>query len=193
MSDPHDKTLTLTEYGIYSLSASRLDAFLKAHRIRARNILARFQKDQALYLQSLQEGVWVPLVPVQAAKCIVKLQNQDESFSQEWEKRCHYEGFNLEIGEKGDLWIGSLGALLEYDAQSFVGPEQSYETLDGHCLYNGFHYHVPAGKYLLDVTGFDRKSEKEFPHANRGYAFRLRTVEQFDAGNDPRDDSHYIF
>jgi len=188
-----ENKLTTTGYGIYLLSESRLEQFLKKNKVRSKKILESFQKNHALYLESLKEGVWVPIVPIQSAKYIIKVKNKDEVFSDEWEQVYKYEGFNLEIGENDDLWIGSFGSLLNFNKNDFSGEEQSYETLDGNVLYKAFKYNVNKGKYLIDILGFKRITAMDFPNANLGYQFLLHPVDDFEAYADPRKDDRYVF
>ena len=188
-----EKKLTITEYGIYLLSISKLEEFLKKNKIKSKKILEFFQKNHEAYLESLKEGVWIPVLPVQSTKYIIKIKNKDESFSDEWENIFQYDGFNLEIGANNDLWIGSLGSLLNFNKNDFSGDEQSYETLDGNVLFNGFKYNMSKGKYLVNILGFKRNHEMEFPNANLGYQFNFNLTEEFHGYKDPREDDKYTF
>lgn len=188
-----EKKLTITEYGIYLLSLSKLEEFLKKNKVKSKKILEFFQKNHEIYLESLKEGIWIPILPIQSTKYIIKIKNKDENFSDEWENVFQYDGFNLEIGTDNDLWIGSLGSLLNFSRNDFSGDEQSYETLDGNVLFNGFKYSMSKGKYLVDILGFKRNNEMEFPNANLGYQFNFNLIEEFNGYKDPREDDKYTF
>ncbi len=188
-----EKKLTITEYGIYLLSVSKLEEFLKKNKIKSKKILEFFQKNHEVYLDSLKEGVWIPVLPIQSTKYIIKIKNKDENFSDEWENIFQYDGFNLEIGQDNDLWIGSLGSLLNFNKNDFSGDEQSYETLDGNVLFNGFKYNMSKNKYRVNILGFKRIHEMEFPGANLGYQFDFNLIEEFDGYKDPREDDKYTF
>ncbi len=188
-----EKKLTITEYGIYLLSVSKLEEFLKKNKVKSKKILEFFQKNNEVYLDSLKEGLWIPLLPIQSTKYIIKIKNKDENFSDEWENIFQYDGFNLEIGRNNDLWIGSLGSLVNFNKNDFLEDEQSYETLDGNVLFKGFRYDMFKNKYQVKILGFKRSHEMEFPNANLGYQFDFNLIEEFDGYKDPREDDKYIF
>lgn len=89
--------------------------------------------------------------------------------------------------------MGFLGSLLNFNKNDFSGKDQSYETLDGNVLFNGFNYNIQEGKYLVDIIGFKRKNEMDFPNANLGYQFNLNPVDSFEFYKDPREDDKYTF
>ncbi|MCH5230018.1 MAG: hypothetical protein J1F12_08520, partial [Muribaculaceae bacterium] len=63
--------LTITDYGIYILSINRLLDFLRVRNIRSNKILSLFQNNHELYLESLLEGVWIPITPIVSTKYLI--------------------------------------------------------------------------------------------------------------------------
>ena len=165
--------------------------FFKRRKSKNKKILKKFQNNYDIYLAALQKGVWLPFLPINSTKYVIKLQNTDSPFSDEWEQKISYDGFNIEIRDV--LWIAAIGHFYTFDKEKFVGKEISYQTLDEKTIYSGFRYDVDSGKYLLSIKGFKRKKLIEYPGVNYGYLFSLNKVDTFDRVNDPRDDEIYSF
>lgn len=186
-----DKDLSVSDYGICLFSVEVLQEFLKKEKIRSKKILEKFQKDKKLYLTTQKEGVWVPVVQIDSEQYVIKLNGYDEPFSDEWEQKLEYDGFNIEI--KDSLWISSIGEFYKFDANGFCGDEISYQTYDGVTLYSAFKYDVPSGKYLLGIKGYTRKQPLDCSNPNYGFAFSLVKVEEFDGFKNPRESDDYEF
>ncbi len=189
-----EKKLSITDYGIYIISFDKLLEFLKENKIRSKKILDVFQKNHELYLKSLENGIWVPILPVDSVGYIIKGVD-DQKFNEEWQEQFQYKGFNIQIKNK-DLWIGSIGSLLNLKKEQFINSNSdsvSYQTLDGDTLYKAFKFNLDDGKYLLNISGYKRKKLLEYPEANCGYFFEFEKVDEFDGYMDPREDDKYKF
>ncbi|AEW86664.1 hypothetical protein C3B47_14065 [Flavobacterium columnare] len=190
-----EKKLDVSSYGIYLLSIDKLTVFLKENKIRSRKILEFFQKNHELYLKSLEQGVWLPILPIDSMEYIIKFDNS-EKFDSNWEKVFNIDEFNLEIGNDNSFWVGSIGNLLKFEVENYLNNTEdcnSYSTLDGEILYDSFKFNIENGKYLVNIIGYKRKSALEYPEANYGYSFEFKKVEQFIGYKDPREDDKYVF
>ncbi|AMO20553.1 hypothetical protein UN65_09610 [Flavobacterium columnare] len=186
-----EKKLTITDYGIYIMSIDKLLSFFKENKIKSKKVLEVFQKNHELYLKSLEEGVWIPILPIESTKYIIN----DISFNDEWQKEFKYENFNLNVNNEA-YWIGSFGSLLNLNLEQFtnsINESISYQTLDGVTLFKSFKFNIENGKYLVNIIGYKRKSALEYPEANYGYSFEFKKVEQFIGYKDPREDDKYVF
>jgi hypothetical protein len=188
-----EKKITITDYGIYIMSVDKLLIFLKENKIKSKKILEVFQKNHELYLKSLQEGVWIPIVPIESTKYIIS--ENDLYFKDEWEKQFKYENFNLDVNNS-TFWVGSFGNLLNLNVDQFTNSTNdsiSYQTLDGVTLFKSFKFNLESGKYLVNIIGYKRKNKLEYPEANYGYSFEFKKVEHFNGYLDPREDDKYLF
>lgn len=185
-----EKKLSISEYGIFIMSIDKLTDFLKQHKRRSKKILNLFQKDPELYFESLKEGVWIPIVPINSYKYIIS----NVPLGDEWQKIYTYEHFNLHV-LGGEIWIGSFGHLLNLNIEEFKNNEESisYKTLDDILLYNAFKLKLETGKYLVSIIGYKRKKVLEYPAANSGFFFKFEKVDAFIGYNDPREDDKYQF
>jgi hypothetical protein len=190
-----EKKLDVSNYGIYLLSIDKLTNFLKENKVKTKKILEFFQKNHELYLKSLEEGVWLPILPIDSIEYIIKV-DKDESFDNNWDKVFNIDGFNLEIGNDNSFWVGSTGNLLTFEINDYLDDSKkynSYETLDGEVLYDSFKFKLESGKYLVDIIGYKRKNFLEYPEANYGYSFDFKKIEEFKGYKDPREDDKYLF
>jgi hypothetical protein len=188
-----EKKITITDYGIYIMSVDKLLIFFKENKIKSKKILEVFQKNHELYLKSLQEGVWIPIVPIESTKYIIS--ENDLYFKDEWEKQFKYENFNLDVNNS-TFWVGSFGNLLNLNVDQFTNSTNdsiSYQTLDGVTLFKSFKFNLESGKYLVNIIGYKRKNKLEYPEANYGYSFEFKKVEHFNGYLDPREDDKYLF
>lgn len=188
-----EKKITITDYGIYVMSVEKLLVFLKENKIKSKKIFEVFQKNHDLYLKSLQEGVWIPIVPIESTKYIIS--DNDACFVEEWGNQFKYEDFSLEINND-TFWIGSFGNLLNLNVDQFINSTSnsiSYQTLDGITLFKSFKFNLESGKYLVNITGYRRKNVLDYPEANYGYSFQFKKVEKFNGYKDPREDDKYLF
>ncbi|MBS7253684.1 hypothetical protein [Flavobacterium branchiicola] len=189
-----EKKLDVSNYGIYLLSVNKLRDFLKENKIKTKKILEFFQKNHELYLKSLREGVWLPILPIPSIEYIIKF--GDEKFDNSFEQVFNISGFNLEIGDDNSFWVGSLGNLLTFEVNDYLENAKnynSYQTLDGEVLYDSFKFNLESGKYLVDIIGYKRKNILEYPEVNFGYFFEFKKIEEFSDYKDPREDEKYLF
>jgi len=188
-----EKKLTITDYGIYIMSVDKLLVFLKENKIKSKKILEVFQKNHDLYIKSLQEGVWIPILPIESTKYIIS--DSDIYFNNDWEKQFKYENFNLDLSDN-TFWVGSFGNLLNLNVEQFTNSTNdsiSYQTLDGITLYKSFKFKLESGKYLVNIIGYKRKNKLEYPEANYGYSFEFKKIQEFNGYMDPREDDKYLF
>ena len=188
-----DKKLDVGNYGMYLFSFKKLTTFLKENKIRSKKLLEFFQKNHNEYLESIKTGTWIPIVPIDSIEYIVKV---NDLFDNEWDEIREEKGFCLEIGSDNSLWIGSFSDILTIDFKSFKNNSDGYkcyETLDGQKIYDSFKFDVPQGKYIVNIKGFKRKKELEYPNTNFGFLFELEKVESFNEFKDPREDDKYDF
>lgn len=188
-----EKKLTITDYGIYIMSVDKLLSFLKENKTKSKKILEAFQKNHDLYLKSLQEGVWIPIVPIESTKYIIS--DSDVYFINDWEKQFKYEDFNLDV-INNTFWVGSFGNLLNLNIEQFTNSTNdsiSYQTLDGITLFKSFKFNLESGKYKVNIIGYKRKKILEYPEANYGYSFEFKKIEEFSDFKDPREDDKYLF
>ncbi|CCZ69916.1 uncharacterized protein BN759_02073 [Bacteroides sp. CAG:702] len=185
-----EKKLTISGYGIFIMSVEKLMDFLKKNKRRSKKILDLFQNNPELYFESLKEGVWIPIVPIDSYKYVINNIPLDD----EWQKIYTYENFNLHV-LGGEIWIGSFGHLLNINIDEFKSNDESisYKTLDGILLYDAFKLKLETGKYLVNITGYKRKKILEYPEANSGFSFKFEKVDEFIGYNDPREDDKYHF
>jgi len=143
--------LTITDYGMYILSFDSLKTFLKNNKIRSKKVLNHFQKKHSDYLKSIENGAWIPIVPIDSIKYIIKV---NDLFNENWDEIRQEKGFNLEIGDDNCIWIGSFSDILTIDSKSFENNSDGfkfYETLDGITIYDSFRFNIPKGKYLVNI------------------------------------------
>lgn len=189
-----EKKLDVSNHGIYLLSVDKLTDFLKINKIKTKKILDFFQKNHELYLKSLEEGVWLPILPIDSIEYIIKI-GENENFDNNWDIVFNIDGFNLEIGNDNSFWVGSTGNLLTFEINDYLGEKKynSYQTLDGEVLYDSFKFNLESGKYLVNIIGYKRKNKLEYPEVNYGYSFEFKKVQEFNGYMDPREDDKYLF
>ena len=190
-----ERTLGIFSYGLCLFSAGVLRDFRTREKLRAQKLVGKFQKDEALYLASQREGVWVPLVQIDSVGYRIRLAGQDAPFGPDWERKFSYSGFNLAVQD--GLWVADIGVLEPLRPEELQGDGCLWENLEGEPVHRGLHYDVPAGNYLLTVEGYARKgaaghdSSKTDP--DYGYWFALEPVADFDGFQNPREDALYDF
>ncbi|MFY0519800.1 hypothetical protein ACOMCU_18505 [Lysinibacillus sp. UGB7] len=187
-----DRILGTASYGICLFSLDVLEDFLKKEKVRSKKLLKNFQDNHKRYLTSLAEGIWIPFLPINSIEYIVKLENCNQTFDDEWEGKIVYHDFNIEV--KDTLWIADVGSFYTFNKNEYLeNDEISYQTLDGETVYSGFRYNVSSGKYLVSIKGYARKKKLDYPNANFGFLFSLVKVNEFEGFNDPREDEKYNF
>lgn len=200
-----EKVIATCEYGLSVFSVDSMTKFLETKKIRSKKVLALLQKKKDIYLDSIKDGVWMPIPSINSGKYVIGLEGYDEAFGDEWTPVLSYDGFNLDV--KNGLWISDIGCLLEFDKTEYEGDgreetspygtvsyfsskEQWYKDLSGHVTYLAYWYDVPQGKYLLTVTGFARKEVVDDRAANYGFQFKLTKVEEFMETKNPREEAY---
>lgn len=181
-----DKVLSTYNHGFCLFSVNVLSDFLKKEKIKSKKVLAFFQKDQNRYLLSQEEGVWIPLAQIDSGEYTIKVQEKNESFSDDWEQKIEYEGFNLDV--RDGVWISDIGSLLTFEMSAFSGTEITFEDGDGALLYSDIKYNIPDGKYSVKIKGYVRKQLLEFPNSNYGYLFSFTKIDGFEGYRNPRED-----
>ena len=104
-----------------------------------------------------------------------------------------YDGFNLNV-EDGNIWIGSLGSLVNFKISQFKNPtldSLSYQTLDGQTLYKGFRIRLEKGKYRVAISGYKKRVTTD--STIYGYGFNFELTNEFTSYKDPREDEQYTF
>lgn len=189
-----ERKISLSEYGIYIVSIDTLNSFLKKNKVRSKKVLSVFQENHDLYLKSLEEGVWIPIVPIPSVEYII---NGDFGLSRdfpsdEWIEVIKYKNFNLEImGES--YWVGSFGDLLKFNPKEYLDAATSTLTYKYIDLFRAVKFEMDNGKYLVDITGYKRKISRNYPEANFGYSLSFPKTDGFIGYNDPRKDEIYTF
>ncbi|CAM3764514.1 hypothetical protein FLBR109950_00140 [Flavobacterium branchiophilum] len=186
-----NKTLSVYDYGIFLLSEEVFLDFLKNNKVKSKNILNVFQKKHDLYLESILQGAWLPILPIDSVKYKIKITNINEKFDDNWENKLEQEQFNLKI--INNVWIGSISELLEFNKSMFEKDFISQETLDGIKLFTGYKYNLISGLFQVKIEGFKRKQLLDYPNANFGFQFTFKKVDSFDGFKDPREDDKYNF
>ncbi|WP_438712346.1 hypothetical protein ACSTS3_08155 [Aquimarina muelleri] len=187
-----NRQLEVSDYGLYLSSPDKMSSFLKNEKIRSKKILDFFQKNHDEYLKSIKEGSWLPILPIDSIEYIVEV---NKALSGDWIEVHKIEGFNLEVGEDNSVWVGSLSNLHNWNLKDYTNDKDfnSYETLDGEICYGSHRFDVPKGKYLVNIKGYKRKEELEYPEANYGFLFEFEKIDEFDGYKDPREDDKYSF
>lgn len=181
------RILDISSYGICLFSLDILEDFLKEEKVRSKKILKTFQENHNIYLKSITNGTWLPFTPIDSMGYVISV----ESFGNEWIQKMEHGNFNIEI--KDYLWITDLGNFYNFNKDSFLADDVSYQTLDGETLYSGLRFNIPSGKYSVSIKGFARKKQLNYPNANYGFLFSLIKVNGFENINDPREDENYNF
>ncbi|CAM3510334.1 MULTISPECIES: hypothetical protein [Zobellia] len=187
-----NKQLEVSDYGLYLSSPDRMNSFLKSEKIKSKKLLSFFQKNHDKYLKSIEEGAWLPILPIDSIEYIVQV---NKALSEDWIEIYKIEGFNIEVGNDNSLWIGSLSNLHNWNPKDYPKDKDfnSYETLDGQKCYGSHRFDIPKGKYLINIKAYKHKKQLEYPQANFGFSFELESVNQFDGYKDPREDEKYSF
>lgn len=191
-----DRIISISSYGLCLFSNEKLKEFLHERKVRAKNVLKYFQNDKGTYLQSIREGIWLPVLPIDSFKYILKNGSNEEMFDELWVKTNQNNGFNIEIGEDNSLWLVDKDLLLTWNSLSYEGSltdYMAYQTLDGETLYNAFRFSLEKGKYSVTLSGYKRIKSLDYPNANAGYLFEFTKIEQFVDNFDPREDDKYVF
>lgn len=186
-----NNVLDITNYGIALFSLTILQNFLKKEKIRSKKLLSKFEKDKDVYLKTLKEGIWMPIVKIDAGSYVIKLNGVDEPFDDTWIQKFSYEEFQIEI--KDTLCIGDIHLLEPFQTNQ----EMRYQDMEGNILYKGHTYETASGKYQLRVEGYVRKEANghasTYQNPEYGFLFTLNQVEVFKMAQDPRNDERYNF
>lgn len=200
-----EKIIGTWEYGLCAFSLDTMTKFLEVKKIRSKKVLALLQKRKDFYLDSIKDGVWVPIPSINSGKYVIGLEGYDDNFGDEWVQVLSYDGFNLDV--KNGLWISDIGSLLEFNKTEYEGDgreetspygtvtyfsskERRHKDLSGKVTYLAYWYDVPEGKYLLTVTGFARKEIVDDRAVNYGFQFKLTKIEEFKEAKNPREEAY---
>lgn len=186
------RILSVESYGIYVVCIASLKRFLEKKQIKSKNLLAVFQNNYELYIESLKEGVWIPIVPINSIDYEILI-GCDEIIKDHWNEVFTYDGFNLNV-EDGNIWIGSLGSFVNFKISQFKNhtlDSLSYQTLDGQTLYKGFRIRLEKGKYRVAISGY--KKRVTIDSTIYGYGFNFEFTDEFTSYKDPREDEQYTF
>lgn len=184
------RTLSITGYGIYVVSIASLKRFLSIKNVKSKNILQVFQNNPDLYFESLSEGIWIPILPIDCIDYDLMV-GSDEIAQGNWENVFAYDGFNLDV-EDGEIWIGSIGSFANFKVSEFkkaASDRLSYQTLDGETLNKGFRITLEKGKYRVSISGHKQHTNND--KTIYGYGFDFQKTAEFKGYNDPREDEKY--
>ena len=184
------RTLSITGYGIYVVSIASLKRFLSIKNVKSKNILQVFQNNPDLYFESLSEGIWIPILPIDCIDYDIMV-GSDEIAQGNWENVFAYDGFNLDV-EDGEIWIGSIGSFANFKVSEFkkaASDRLSYQTLDGETLNKGFRITLEKGKYRVSISGHKQHTNSD--KTIYGYGFDFQKTAEFKGYNDPREDEKY--
>lgn len=185
------KIIDTSNYALCLVSLNELADFFKKNKIKSKKIVSYLQKNHETYLSSISEGIWLPILPINSSKYIVKIANLGENFDDKWEKKIEEKTFNLKITQ--DFWIFDIGILEELNEYDLSKDYTSYFTLDNIEIFNGFKFNFESGLYHVNIEGYKRKSLLDYPNANFGFRFTFEKTDKFDSYKDPRDDEKYFF
>lgn len=142
---------------------------------------------------------------VQNEKNIEKSDENNDAFDDQWEKVLEYEGFNLDV--RDGVWVSDTGSFLKFDEAPYRSEGHEYEgnfgmkhydskterwymTLNGFKCYSDIWFDVPAGKYMVTVSGYARKEFSDINSVNYGYQFAFKRVDVFDGYKNPREEEY---
>lgn len=92
-----EKIIGTWEYGLSIFSLDTMVKFLETKKIRSKKVLALLQKRKDIYLDSIKDGVWMPIPSINSGKYVISLEGYDDDFSDEWTHVLSYDGFNLDV------------------------------------------------------------------------------------------------
>ena len=186
-----DNVIDITNYGIALFSPTILQEFLKKEKIRSKKLLSKFEKEKDAYVKTLEEGIWMPIVKIDAGNYVIKVAGKDEPFDDTWTQKFSYDGFQIEI--KDFLCIGDIHLLEPFQ----INQEMCYQDMEGNVINKGCIYALASGKYQLRIEGYVRKEAtghtSTYQNPEYGFLFTLDQIDTFMAYQDPRDDALYNF
>lgn len=71
-------------------------SIFKRKKVRTKKLLSLFQDNKEKFLKSQENGVWMPIPQINAGKYIIKVVGFDALFSDDFEEKFEYEGFNID-------------------------------------------------------------------------------------------------
>ena len=186
-----NNVINITNYGIALFSPMVLQDYLKKEKIRSKKLLSKFEKEKDIYVKTLEEGIWIPIVKIDAGSYVIKVAGKDESFDDTWIQKFSYEGFQIEI--KDTLCIGDIHLLEPFQTNQ----EMSYQDMEGNVINKGCMYAIASGKYQVCIEGYVRKKAKghtsTYDNPEYGFLFTLKQIDAFKNYQDPREDEQYNF
>lgn len=161
-------------YGLCLFSPSELINFLKKNKKRNKRILDLFSNDHDIYIDSLKNGVWIPISNIDSDDYQLEILSGSKN-----DYIFVYKHFNLKIGING-LWICDIGKLLKFDKSYFLNKDYlSYYTYDKQKIINGVRFEIPEGEYRVNIYG-------SLIHGKPCFSFELIRKTLFKEINDPR-------
>ncbi len=173
-------------YGLCLFSYDKFNSFLIDNKkTRIRKLLDFFQKNQEIYIQSLRNGVWIPIPNINSIGYKIKIINNEEGIN-DINKIFHYNHFNLDVTDDS-VWICDIGKFLNFDKEVFKEKDELfYYTLDNKKITNAVKFPIPSGKYTVSIIG---SIENDTPC----FTFKFDAIDNFVGFNDPREDDKYPF
>lgn len=90
------RILSVESYGIYVVCIASLKRFLTRKQIKSKNLLKVFQDNNDLYIDSLKEGLWIPILPIDSIDYEILI-GHDDIIKDHWNEVFTYDGFNLNV------------------------------------------------------------------------------------------------
>lgn len=200
-----EKIIGTYNYGLCIFSMDTMKQFLKDRKVRSKKVLALFQINKHLYLDSQKQGIWVPIPSINSGEYVISIEGYDNPFDDKWTQVLSYDGFNIEV--KNGIWVSDMGAFLKFNETEYEGEgreitseygtveyfsnrEKWFKDLEGKISYSDYWYDVPEGKYLLTISGFARKEIVDDNGVNYGFQFKFKKVDAFTSYKNPREENY---
>lgn len=68
-----NNVINITNYGIALFSPMVLQDYLKKEKIRSKKLLSKFEKEKDIYVKTLEDGIWIPIVKIDAGSYVIKI------------------------------------------------------------------------------------------------------------------------
>lgn len=173
-------------YGLCLFSYDKLISFLSYNKKnRIKKLLDFFEKNHNFYLQSIKEGIWIPITKINSGKYEIKILD-NKKYENSNKYIFQYDNFNIQITDNS-LWICDIGEFLNFDKEVFKEKDELfYYTLDNKKITNAVKFPIPSGKYTVSIIG---SIENDTPC----FTFKFDAIDNFVGFNDPREDDKYPF
>ncbi|WP_028889222.1 hypothetical protein [Tenacibaculum ovolyticum] len=177
--------ITSNGYAIALFSKEVLKKRLLEDKVKKKNLTKLFDESEDFSKKIMITGTFLPIVTASFNDYFFDIYENESSFFKEdqWVKVKEIEGFNLEVDE-GELWVVAINQLGNWSYKKFKTEEStfSYEVLDGvdddiKNVYEAQKKKVSKGKYIVTVTGYERKDSLDSREENFGFGFHLKKVD----------------